>query len=49
MAPPPLVIVDGAPESEVAQVLESKILRGKLFYIVDWVGYDESDGSWELA
>ena len=49
MAPPPPVIVDGAPESEVAEVLDSKIFCGKLFYLVNWVGYDESERSWELA
>ena len=49
VAPPPPVIVDGAPESEVAEVLDSKLLRGKLFYLVNWVGYDESERSWEPA
>ena len=49
VAPPPPVIVDGAPKSEVAEVLDSNILRDKLFYLVDWVGYDESERSWEPA
>ena len=49
VAPPTPVIVDGAPESEVAEVLDFKILRGKLFYLVDWVGYDELGRSWEPA
>ena len=43
VAPPPPVVVDGAPEHEVATVLDSKIVRGQLFYLVDWVGYDESE------
>ena len=47
--PPPPVVVDGAPEHEVATVLDSKIVRGHLFYLVDWVGYDESERSWERA
>ena len=44
--PPPLPIqVDGFPEFEVHKVLDSKILKGKLFYLIDWVGYDANDQS----
>ena len=47
---PPLAIqVDGLPEFEVNKILSSKILRGKLFYKIDWVGYDSNDQSWEPA
>ena len=49
VAPPPPVVVDGAPQHEVATVLDSKIVQGHLFYLVDWVGYDESERSWEPA
>ena len=50
VVPPPLPIqVDGFPEFEVHKVLNSKILRGKLFYLIDWVGYDVNDQSWEPA
>ena len=49
VAPPPPVVVDGAPHHEVATVLDSKFVRGRLFYLVDWVGYDESERSWEPA
>ena len=39
--------VDGFPEFEVREILDSKILRRKILYFVDWVGYDISDRSWE--
>ena len=41
--------MDGFPEFEVNKILDSKILRGKLFYLIDWVGYDANDQSWEPA
>ena len=48
IVPPPLPTqVNGFPEFEVNKILSSKILRGKLFYLIDWVGYDENDQSWE--
>ena len=37
--PPPLH-VDGLPEFEVKEILDSKIRRRKIRYFVDWVGYD---------
>ena len=27
--------------------LDSKIVRNKLYYLVDWVGYPPSDRTWE--
>ena len=41
--------VDGLPEFEVASILDSRIRYRKLFYLVDWVGYDASDRTWEPA
>ena len=32
---------------EVAVILDSKIVRNKLYYLVDWVGYRPSDRTWE--
>ena len=46
--PPPLH-VDGFPEFEVREILNSKILRRKIWYFVDWVGYDILDRSWQLV
>ena len=36
--PPPIELVDG-PEFEVEAILDSKIVRNKLYYLVDWLGY----------
>ena len=46
---PPPIEVDGVPEFEVQVVLDSRIRRRKLVYLVDWVGYDASDHTWEPA
>ena len=41
-----LELVDG-PKYEVATIPDSKIVRNKLYYLVDWVGYPPSDRTWE--
>ena len=41
--------VDGLQEFEVHKILNSKFRRRKLFYFIDWVGYDVSERSWEPA
>jgi transposase InsO family protein len=46
--PPAIELVDG-PEFEVEAILDSKILRNKLYYLVDWVGYSPTDRTWEPA
>ena len=38
--------VDG-PEFEVEAILDSKIMHNKLYYLVDWLGYLPSNGTWE--
>ena len=43
---PPLQLVDG-PVYEVASILDSKIVRNKLYYLVDWLSYTSSDRTWE--
>ena len=44
--PPPLQLAHG-PQDEVASILDSKIVRNKLYYLVDWLGYPPSDRTWE--
>ena len=41
--------VDGFPEFEVHSILDSRFRRRKLEYLVDWIGYDASDRTWEPA
>ena len=53
--PPPSVEVDGEPEYEVSEILDSKIDRRRrhcqLLYLVRWAGYEGTDEetSWLLA
>ncbi|MBW0492322.1 hypothetical protein O181_032037 [Austropuccinia psidii MF-1] len=49
--PPPPVIVGEKEEWEVAQVLDSKLNRGKLRYLVEWKGFSEDPErtAWEQA
>ncbi|OCB91378.1 hypothetical protein A7U60_g1332 [Sanghuangporus baumii] len=39
--PPPPVIIDGQEEYEVEEILNSHLHRGKLQFLVKWVGYEE--------
>ncbi|MBW0516461.1 hypothetical protein O181_056176 [Austropuccinia psidii MF-1] len=49
--PPPPVLVEEQEEWEVAQVLDSKLKRGKLCYLVEWKGFSEEPErtTWEPA
>ncbi|MBW0593904.1 hypothetical protein O181_133619 [Austropuccinia psidii MF-1] len=49
--PPPPVIVEEQEEWEVAQVLDSKLKRGTLWYLVEWKGFNEDPErtTWEPA
>ncbi|KAM8977480.1 LOW QUALITY PROTEIN: cilium assembly protein DZIP1 [Pelodytes ibericus] len=45
--PPPLpVVVDGTEEYEIEEILDSRILIGRLEYLVDWRGYCPKECSW---
>ena len=45
--PPPPVKIDGDEEWEVEEILESRLPRGKLQYVVKWTRYDRQD--WQDA
>ena len=53
--PPPPVEIDGEPEFEISEILDSKIDNRrrlcKLLYLVRWAGYEGTDEetSWILA
>jgi hypothetical protein len=47
--PPPPQEVEGELEYEVEAILDSKLTRGKLMYLVDWVGYGQEERTWEPA
>ena len=44
--PPPIEFLEGR-EFEVAAILDSKIVRNKLYYLVDWLGYTPNDLTWD--
>jgi transposase InsO family protein len=45
--PPPPVEVDGEEEWEVTEILDSRMFRRRLQYLVKWTGFD--DATWEPA
>ena len=47
--PPPYIEIDGQEEFEVQSILDSRIHRNQLQYLVEWKGYGISDASWEPA
>jgi hypothetical protein len=38
--PPPLVAIDGEDEYLIEEILDSRMHRHKLQYLVKWIGYD---------
>ena len=48
-APPPPIEIDGEEEFEVSEILDSRINRRKLEYLVHWQGYEVSERTWEPA
>ncbi|MBW0540360.1 hypothetical protein O181_080075 [Austropuccinia psidii MF-1] len=49
--PPPLIIIEEEEEWEVSQVLDSKLKRKKLCYLVEWKGFSQEPerSTWEQA
>ncbi|MBW0588411.1 hypothetical protein O181_128126 [Austropuccinia psidii MF-1] len=47
--PPPPIIIEEEEEWEVSQILDSKLKRGKLWYLVEWKGFsqDPERSTWE--
>jgi hypothetical protein len=45
--PPLPVEIEGQEEFEVLEILDSRIIRRKLEYLVQWQGYDVSERTWE--
>ena len=45
--PPPPELVDGEEEYVVEKVLNSRMFRGKLQYLVKWEGYGVEGNTWE--
>jgi hypothetical protein len=47
--PAPVVIRDGTPQYELERIEDSRLHRGKLQYLVKWMGYPVSESTWEPA
>jgi hypothetical protein len=47
--PPPPELVDGEEEYEVEEILDSKMFRGWLRFLIKWKGYGREHNSWEYA
>ena len=45
--PPEPIDVEGTPEYEVEEILDSRLKRGKLEYLVKWSGYTDDYNTWE--
>lgn len=45
--PPPPVIISNEAEYIVHDILDAKLVRGRLHYLVDWEGYSPAERSWE--
>ena len=46
-SPPEPIEVEGTPEYEVEEVIDSRLKRGKLEYLVKWSGYTDDYNTWE--
>ena len=47
--PPPPIIRDGIPEYEIERILDSRVFRERLEYLVCWKGYGAADVQWVPA
>jgi len=48
-APPPPIVVDGEPEWEVEEVLDSRWHRRRFQFLIKWKGFSRKHNSWEVA
>ena len=47
VTPPEPIEVEGQPEYEVEEVLDSRLKKGKLEYLIKWSGYTDEYNTWE--
>jgi len=45
--PPPKVVVRGEEQYEVEEIINSRLRRGKLQYLIKWKGYTRENNTWE--
>ena len=44
---PPADLVEGEPEWEVEKILDAKFVHGSLKYLVKWLGWPDTENSWQ--
>jgi len=49
LAPLPPIVVDGEPEWEVEEVLDSRWHRRRFQFLIKWKGFSREHNSWEVA
>ena len=47
--PPPIELDDGREEYEVDEIVDSRIWRNQLQYLIKWAGYGIDEHSWQKA
>jgi hypothetical protein len=47
--PPPPELVEGEEEYLVKEILDSKMFRGQLCFLIKWEGYGVEHNTWEYA
>jgi len=47
--PPPPELVNGEEEYKVEEILDSKMFRGRLHFLIKWKGYGREHDAWEYA
>jgi len=48
-APPPPIVIDGEPEWEVEEVLDSRWHQRRFQFLIKWKGFSREHNSWEVA
>ena len=47
--PPPVITEGEEPEWEIEYIKDSKLVRGRLHFLIKWQGYPHEDSTWEPA
>jgi hypothetical protein len=47
--PPPPELIEGEEEYLVEEILDSKMFRGRLRFLIKWEGYSREHNTWEYA
>ena len=48
-APPPPIVIDGEPEWEVEEILDSRWYQRRFQFLIKWKGFSRKHNSWEVA